>query len=66
MFPMLSALLGQEAEAHHASDKAPSPLLLLEMKSRKITAPADLSDAPEWVQPIIAAAMHLHLHVASL
>ena len=39
----------------------PRPILLLEMQRRKITAPADLSDAPDWAQPIIAAAIHLHL-----
>ena len=33
---------------------------LLEMREGKITAPADLSGAPDWAQPIIAAAIHLH------
>jgi predicted ABC-type ATPase len=47
-------------EADPASGQAPCPRLLLEMKVRKITAPADLSNAPEWAQPIIAAAIHLH------
>ena len=47
-------------EADPASGQAPCPRLLLEMKERKITAPADLSNAPEWAQPIIAAAIHLH------
>ncbi|MFM2199158.1 MAG: hypothetical protein RLZZ505_2590 [Verrucomicrobiota bacterium] len=51
-------------EADPAAGQTPCLRLLLEMKSRKITAPADLSDAPEWAQPIIAAA--IHLHVASL
>ena len=40
--------------------RAPQPVLLLEMKSEKITAPADLSGAPDWAKPIIAAAIHLH------
>lgn len=39
---------------------APHPRLLLEMRGGKITAPDDLSDMPEWAQPIIAAAMRLH------
>jgi hypothetical protein len=30
------------------------------MQRKKITAPADLSGAPDWAQPIIAAAIHLH------
>jgi predicted ABC-type ATPase len=47
-------------EADPANGEAPCPRLLLEMKSRKIIAPADLSNAPEWAQPIIAAAIHLH------
>ena len=39
---------------------APEPVLLLEMKRGKITAPADLSGAPDWAKPVIAAAIHLH------
>lgn len=39
----------------------PRPVLLLEMERRKITAPADLSGAPDWAQPIIAAAIGLHM-----
>ncbi|MCH8473626.1 MAG: zeta toxin family protein [Opitutales bacterium] len=48
------------AEADPALGKAPRPVLLLEMKNRKITAPADLSGAPEWAQAIIAAAIKIH------
>lgn len=47
-------------EADPAEGRQPQPVLLLEMKRRKITAPADLSGAPDWAQPIIAAAIHLH------
>jgi len=47
-------------EADPARGKPPRPALLLEMKQRKITAPADLSGAPVWAQPIIAAAIRLH------
>lgn len=47
-------------EADPAKGKAPRPVLLLEMKRRKITAPRDLSRAPDWAQPIIAAAIRLH------
>ncbi|MEY3479893.1 MAG: hypothetical protein RIQ71_668 [Verrucomicrobiota bacterium] len=47
-------------EADPAEGYQPRPVLLLEMKQGKITAPADLSGAPDWAQPIIAAAIHLH------
>lgn len=53
-------LFDNSIEADPAAGQAPRPRLLLEVKSRKITAPADLSNAPEWAQPIIAAAIHLH------
>jgi predicted ABC-type ATPase len=53
-------LYDNSAEADPATGHAPCPRLLLEVKSRKITAPADLPNAPEWAQPIIAAAIHLH------
>jgi predicted ABC-type ATPase len=48
------------AEADPAEGHRPKPVLLLEMKRGKITAPSDLSGAPDWAQPIIAAAIHLH------
>ena len=49
------------AEADPAAGRAPRPRLLLEMKGGKITAPDDLSNAPDWAHPILAAAMKLHL-----
>ena len=48
------------AEADPAEGKRPQPVLLLEMERGKITAPSDLSGAPDWAKPIIAAAIHLH------
>ena len=48
------------SESDPAEGHRPRPVLLLEMQRGKITAPADLSGAPEWAQPIIAAAIHLH------
>ncbi len=48
------------AEADPAEGQRPRPILLLEMQRAKITAPADLSGAPDWAKPIIAAAIHLH------
>ena len=48
------------AESDPAEGHRPKPILLLEMQQAKITAPADLSTTPDWAQPIIAAAIHLH------
>lgn len=48
------------AEGDPAEGRRPRPILVLEMKCRKITAPADLSGAPDWAKPILAAALHLH------
>lgn len=48
------------AEGDPAEGHRPQPRLLLEMKGGRITAPADLSGAPDWAQPIIAAAILLH------
>ncbi len=47
-------------EADPAQGLPPRPVLMLEMKRRKITAPPDLSGAPDWAKPIIAAAIRLH------
>lgn len=48
------------ADADPAAGRRPRPVLLLEMQRGRITAPADLSGAPDWARPIIAAAIHLH------
>ena len=47
-------------DADPAEGQRPRPVLLLEMKQGKITAPADLSGAPDWAKPIISAAIYLH------
>jgi len=47
------------AEGDPARGLSPRPVLLLEMKSGKITAPDDLFRAPEWAQPLVAAAIRL-------
>jgi len=47
-------------EGDPAQGQPPRPVLVLEVKRRIITAPADLSHAPEWAQPIVAAAIRLH------
>lgn len=53
-------LYDNSAESDPAEGHRPQPVLLLEMQQCKITAPADLSGAPDWAQPILAAAIHLH------
>lgn len=47
-------------ESDPAAGHPPQPVLILEMKNQRITAPADLTRAPEWAQPIVAAALRLH------
>lgn len=46
-------------DADPVAGKAPQPLLILEMKKGRIVAPEDLAHAPEWAQPIMAAAIRL-------
>lgn len=48
------------ADANPTEGQRPRPILHLEMQRGKITAPADLSGAPDWAKPIIAAAIHIH------
>lgn len=48
------------AEGDPAEGRRPHPVLVLEMKHGKITAPPDLSGTPDWAKPILAAAIHLH------
>ncbi|MEX2606532.1 MAG: zeta toxin family protein [Kiritimatiellia bacterium] len=47
-------------EGDPAKGQPPRPVLVLEMKHGKITAPSDLTRAPDWAQPIVAAAFRLH------
>jgi len=54
-------LFDNSVEADLAAGKPPRPVLWLEMRQGRITAPKDLSGAPDWAQPILAAAMRLHL-----
>jgi predicted ABC-type ATPase len=48
-------------EADPVAGERPRPVLLLEMQAGKITAPDDLSNTPDWAQPILAAALRMHL-----
>lgn len=50
-------LYDNSIEADPAKGIPPRPRLLLEMKNRRITGPDDLSEVPEWAQPIVAAAI---------
>jgi predicted ABC-type ATPase len=62
LLPLIDHLrvYNNSSEADPVAGQQPQPILLLEMQRGKITAPADLSNAPDWAQPIIAAAIHLH------
>jgi len=48
------------AEADPAAGQRPMPLLQLETREGRITAPGQFTTPPDWVKPIIAAAIHLH------
>lgn len=54
-------LYDNSIEASPEEGLRPQPVLWLEMKNCRITAPQDLSGAPDWAKPILAAAMQLHL-----
>lgn len=62
LLPLIDHLrvFDNSTESDPAEGHCPQPVLLLEMRCGKITAPADLSGSPDWAQPIIAAAIHLH------
>ncbi len=62
LLPLIDQLrvYDNSAEGDPAEGKRPHPVLLLEMKRGKITAPTDLSGTPDWAKPIIAAAIFLH------
>jgi hypothetical protein len=48
------------AEGDPFHGRPPRPVPVLEMKEQRITAPNDLTRAPDWAQPIVAAALRLH------
>jgi len=60
--PRLTALRVHDnsVEADPATGQAPRPSLVLHMERGKIVGPADLSRAPDWAKPIVAAAMKLN------
>lgn len=62
LLPLIDHLrvFDNSADADPADGHRPRPALWLEMQRGRITAPADLSGAPDWVRPIIAAAILLH------
>jgi predicted ABC-type ATPase len=65
LLPALTALrvYDNSAEADPATGRAPAPRLglVLHLDHGKIVGPADLSKTPDWVKPIVAAALKLHL-----
>jgi predicted ABC-type ATPase len=62
LLPMLHQVrvYDNSIEADPAEGHAPQPVLWLDLKDRQIIGPPDLSGAPDWAQPILAAAMVLH------
>jgi predicted ABC-type ATPase len=50
-------LFDNSMEADPKAGQAPEPKLLLHVEAGRIVNPEDLSGAPEWAKPIIAAAM---------
>ena len=63
LLPVLTALrvYDNSVEADPATGRAPAPRLVLHLDQRKIVGPADLSQTPDWVKPIVAAALKLYL-----
>jgi predicted ABC-type ATPase len=59
LLPGLSALRVYDNSAEGDPDlgQRPKPRLLLDMRGGRIVSTADLDTAPEWVQPILAAAL---------
>ena len=63
LLPVLTALrvYDNSVEADPATGRAPAPRLVLHLDHGKIVGPADLSQTPDWVKPIVAAALKLYL-----
>lgn len=68
LLPLLHHLrvFDNSAEADPLRGLPPRPVLVLEMKERRITAPDDLSHTPDWAKPILAAAIHLQRSQAGM
>jgi predicted ABC-type ATPase len=66
LLPRLAALrvYDNSADADPAAGKIPTPALVLHMERGRILGPADLSRAPEWAKPIVAAALKLSLRIS--
>jgi predicted ABC-type ATPase len=63
LLPVLTALrvYDNSVEADPVTGRAPEPRLVLHLDHGKIVGPADLSQTPDWVKPIVAAALKLYL-----
>jgi predicted ABC-type ATPase len=61
LLPHLAALHVNDNSTHAdpATGRAPEPVLVLHMESRKILNLADLPNTPEWAKPIVVAALKL-------
>ena len=61
LMPKLSRLwlYDNSADADPAQGRAPRPRLLLEMRGRRIVAPAKLDDTPAWAKPLVARALQI-------
>ena len=53
------------ADADPAAGAVPIPLLVLQVRKRRIVAPRRLAGAPEWAKPIVAGAMRLDVDARS-
>ena len=63
LLPKLTALrvYDNSADADPAAGKMPSPVLVLHVEQGKILNRRDLSQAPAWAKPIVAAALKLSM-----
>ena len=61
LLPQLAALrvYDNSTDADPAAGKTPAPVLVLHMEQGTILGPPDLSRAPDWAKPIVAAALKL-------
>jgi predicted ABC-type ATPase len=61
LLPDLAALrvFDNSTDADPAAGKTPAPALVLHMRRGRILNPQDLSRAPEWAKPLVAAALRI-------
>jgi predicted ABC-type ATPase len=61
LLPYLAALrvFDNSTDADPAAGKTPAPVLVLHTRRGRILNPQDLSRAPEWAKPVVAAALRM-------